>query len=71
MVYAKKLKVLLATLAAMVLLVGAGVAYANSTQDTSTGTGDNGTRVSGHDESDGPGDSDGLGDSEGSGNSED
>ena len=55
---AQKLKVLLAVLFAMVMLIGAGVAYANSTQDTSTGGGgDNGAQVAGQDGSDGPGES--------------
>ncbi len=76
--YAKK--VLLAVVAALVLLVGAGVAYANSTQDTSTGGGrDNGAQVvAGQDDSDGPsesaeepGDADEPGDVDGPGDTED
>jgi hypothetical protein len=77
-VSAQKLKVLLAAVAAMVLILGAGVAYANSTQDTpSTGSGGNGAQVAGDDDSDGPGDSeepgdaDEAGDDDGPGDTED
>jgi hypothetical protein len=50
-VSAQKLKVLLAVVAAMVLILGAGVAYANSTQDIpSTSTGGNGAQVVGNDD---------------------
>ena len=59
---AQRLKVLLAAVAAIVLILGAGVAYANSTQDTSAGARNNGAQVAGNDDSDGPGDSDEQGD---------
>jgi hypothetical protein len=76
---ARKLKVLIAVMAALVLILAAGVAYANnSSHPTSTGTsGDNGTQVVGNDESDGPGaaeepgDADEPGDIDGPGDVED
>ena len=76
---AQKLKVLIVAMAALVLILAAGVAYANSSQPTSTGTsGDNGAQVAGNDESDGPGDpeeepgdADEPGDVDGSGDTED
>jgi hypothetical protein len=75
---ARKLKVLIAALAAMVLILAAGVAYANSSQPTSTGaSGDNGAQVAGNDESDGlgaaeePGDAHEPGDVDGPGDTED
>ena len=75
---AQKLKVLIAAMAAMVLILAAGVAYANSSQPTSTGaSGDNGAQVAGNDESDGPGaaeepgDADKPGDVDGPGDTED
>jgi hypothetical protein len=76
---AQKLKVLIAALAAMILILAAGVAYANSSQQpTSTGSsGDNGAQVVGNDESDGPGaaeepgDADEPGDVDGPGDTED
>jgi hypothetical protein len=62
---AQKLKVLMAALAAMVLVLAAGVAYANSSQPTSTGaSGDNGAQVAPNDESDGPGDAEEPGDAD-------
>jgi hypothetical protein len=62
---AQKLKVLLAALVAMVLILAAGVAYANSSQPTSTGaSGDNGAQVAGNEESDGPGDAEEPGDAD-------
>jgi hypothetical protein len=77
-VNARKVKVLVAALLAMVLLIGAGVAYAanNALQPTST-TG--GAQVAGQDDdSDGPGeeaeepgDADEPGDSDGPGDTED
>ena len=74
----QKRKVLIAALAALVLVLAAGVAYANSSQPTSTGTsGDNGAQVVGNDESDGPGaaeepgDADESGDVDGPGDTED
>jgi hypothetical protein len=73
-VFTQRLKVLLAVVAAMVLLVGAGAAYAaNSTQNTGTGAGDNnGAQVAGNDDSDGPGDdADEPGDHDGPGDTED
>jgi hypothetical protein len=75
-VSAQKVKVLLAVVAAMVLILGAGVAYANSAQDTTTGGG----QVAGNDRSeesgaaedeDGPGDADEAGDVDGPGDTED
>ena len=76
---AQKLKVLIAALAAMILILAAGVAYGNSSQQpTSTGSsGDNGAQVVGNDESDGPGaaeepgDADEPGDVDGPGDTED
>jgi hypothetical protein len=75
---AQKVKVLIAAVAAMVLILAAGVAYANSSQPTSTGaSGDNGAQVAGNDESDGPGaaeepgDADEPGDVDGPGDTED
>jgi hypothetical protein len=75
---AQKVKVLIAALATMVLILAAGVAYANSSQPTSTGDrGDNGAQVVGNDESDGPGeagepdDTDEPGDVDGPGDIED
>jgi hypothetical protein len=75
---AQKLRVLIAALAAMVLVLAAGVAYANSSQPTSPGaSGDNGAQVVGNDESDGPGaaeepgDADEPGDVDGPGDTED
>jgi hypothetical protein len=74
----QKLKVLIAAMAALVLILAAGVAYANSSQPTSTGTsGYNGAQVAGNDESDGagaaeePGDTDEPGDVDGPGDVED
>ena len=62
---AQKVKVLIAAMAAMVLILAAGVAYANSSQPTSTGaSGDNGAQVAGNDESDGPGDAEEPGDAD-------
>jgi hypothetical protein len=76
---AQKLKVLVALLAAMVLILAAGVAYANSTQSAGTpGAGaDNGAQVADDDDSDEPGDveepgdADEPGDSDGPGDTED
>jgi hypothetical protein len=76
---AQKLKVLIAALAAMVLVLAAGVAYANSSQPTSTtgASGDKGAQVAPNDESDGPGaaeepgDADEPGDVDGPGDTED
>ena len=75
---AQKVKVLIAAMAAMVLILAAGVAYANSSQPTSTGaSGDNGAQVAGNDEYVGPGaaeepgDADEPGDVDGSGDTED
>jgi hypothetical protein len=74
---AQKLKVLIAAMAAMVLILAAGVAYANSSQPISTGaSGDNGAQVAGNDVSDGPGaaeepgDADEPGDVDGPGDTE-
>ena len=75
---AQKRKVLIVAMAAMVLILAAGVAYANSSQPTSTrASGDNGAQVAGNDESDGPGaaeepgDADEPGDVDGPGDTED
>jgi hypothetical protein len=75
---AQKLKVLIAAIATLVLILAAGVAYANSPQPASTGaSGDNGAQVVGNDESDGagaaeePGDADEPGDVDGPGDIED
>jgi hypothetical protein len=75
---AQKLKVLIAALAAIVLVLAAGVAYANSSQPTSPGaSGDNGAQVAANDESDGageagePDDADEPGDVDGPGDTED
>jgi hypothetical protein len=75
---AQKLKVLIAALAAMVLILAAGVAYANGSKPTSTGaSGDNGAKVAANDESDGageagePDDADEPGDEDGPGDTED
>jgi hypothetical protein len=71
-VAAQKLKVLIAVMAAMVLVLAAGVAYANSSQPTNTGaSGDNGAQVVGNDESDGPGAAEEPGDADGPGDTED
>ena len=76
---AQKTKVLIAAVAAMVLILAAGVAYANSGQPTSTGGGQGG-QVAGNDRSDvsgaaedeaGPGDADEAGDVDGPGDTED
>ena len=77
---AHKMKVLIAAVAAMVLTLAAGVAYANSGQPTSTGGGQGGQQVAGNDRSDvsgaaedeaGPGDADEAGDVDGPGDTED
>jgi hypothetical protein len=69
---AQKVKILIALLATMVLLIGAGVAYAASSSAPDTTTGDRGAQVAGQDESDGPGDdADGPGDLDGPGDTED
>jgi hypothetical protein len=75
---AQKVKVLIAALAAMVLILAAGVAYANSSQPTSTGaSGDNSAQGAANDESDGageagePDDTDEPGDVDGPGDTED
>jgi hypothetical protein len=75
---AQKVKVLIAALATMVLILAAGVAYANSSQPTSPGaSGDTGAQVVANDESDGPGeagepdDTDEPGDVDGPGDIED
>jgi hypothetical protein len=75
---AQKRKVLIAALAAIVLVLAAGVAYANSSQPTNTAArGDNGAQVVGNDESYGPGaaeepgDADEPGDVDGPGDTED
>ena len=75
---AQKRKVLIAAIAAMVLVLAAGVAYANNSQPTNTGASeDNGAQVAAKDESDGPsaaeepGDADEPGDVDGPGDTED
>ncbi len=61
---AQKVKILIAMLAAMVLLIGAGVAYAANSGAPNTSTADHGAQVAGQDDSDEPGDFDGPGDTE-------
>ena len=69
---AQKVKILIALLAAMVLLIGAGVAYAANSGAPNTSTGDHGAQVAGQDDSDGPGDdADEPGDFDGPGDTED
>jgi hypothetical protein len=66
-------KMLLAMVAALLLLVGAGVAYANNSAPDNTGSGDSGAQVAGDEDAneagetedaDEPGDVDGPGDTE-------
>jgi hypothetical protein len=68
---AQKVRILIALLATMALLIGAGVAYAANSSAPHTSTGDRGAQVAGQDDYDGPGDDadepgdlDGLGDTE-------
>jgi hypothetical protein len=70
---ARKLKVLIALLAAMVLILAAGVAFATNSAPDNTSTGDRGAQVAGDDDAneagetedaDEPGDVDGPGDTE-------
>ena len=69
---AQKVKILIALLVAMVLLIGAGVAYAANSGAPNTSTGDHGAQVTGQDDSDGPGDdADEPGDVDGPGDTED
>ena len=69
---AQRVKFLIALLAAMVLLIGAGVAYAANTSAPDMSTGDQGAQVAGQDDSDGPGDdADEPGDFDGPGDIED
>jgi hypothetical protein len=53
---AKRLRALIAVLAAAVLLIGAGVAYASNSAPEPTSTGGHGAQVVDQDDSDGPGD---------------
>jgi hypothetical protein len=56
-VLAQRVRVLVAVVAAMVLIVGAGVAYAtNNSAPEPTSTGDRGAQAAGNEDSDGPGD---------------
>jgi hypothetical protein len=69
---AQKMKILIALLATMVLLIGAGVAYAANSSAPDTSTGDRGAQVAGQNDSDGPGDdADEPGDLDGPGDAED
>ena len=78
-VYTRKVRVLIAVVAAMVLIIGAGVAYAASNNaEGPTSAGDRGAQVAGNEDSDGPGegaeepgDADEPGDSDGPGDTED
>jgi hypothetical protein len=74
-----KVRVLIAVVVAMVLIIGAGVAYAaNNSASAPPSTGDRGAQVVGNEDSDGadesaeePGDADEPGDSDGPGDTED
>jgi hypothetical protein len=69
---AQKVKILIALLATMALLIGAGVSYAANSSAPDTSTGDRGAQVAGQDDSDGPGDdADEPGDLDGPGDTED
>jgi hypothetical protein len=69
---AQKVRILMALLATMALLIGAGVAYAANSSAPDTSTGDRGAQVAGQDDSDGPGDdADEPGDLDGPGDAED
>ena len=70
---AQKVKILIALLATMVLLIGAGVAFAANSGASDTGAGGRGDQVVGQDDdSDGPGeDADEPGDFDGAGDTED
>ncbi len=70
---AQKVKILIALLATMVLLIGAGVAFAANSGASDTGAGERGGQVVGQDDdSDGPGDdADEPGDFDGAGDTED
>ena len=70
---AQKVKLLIALLATMVLLIGAGVAFAANSGASDTSPGDRGAQVAGQDDdSDGPGDdADEPGDFDGPGDTED
>jgi hypothetical protein len=72
-VVAQKVKILIALLATMVLLIGAGVAFAANSGASDTGAGERGGQVVGQDDdSDGPGDdADEPGDFDGAGDTED
>jgi hypothetical protein len=52
----KRARAFIAVLAAMVLLIGAGVAYAGNSAPEPTSTGGHGAQVVDQDDSDGPGD---------------
>ena len=68
----QKVKILIALLATMALLIGAGVAYAANSSAPDTSTGDRGAQVAGQNDSDGPGDdADEPGDLDGPGDAED
>ena len=73
---AQKVKILIALLATMVLLIGAGVAFAANSGASDTGAGERGGQVVGQDDdsddADGPGDdADEPGDFDGAGDTED
>jgi hypothetical protein len=57
-------RALIAVLAAMVLLIGASVAYAGNSAPEPTSTGDHGAQVVDQDDSDGPGDAEEPGDAD-------
>jgi hypothetical protein len=59
---AKKLRVFIAMLAVLVLLIGAGVAYATNNAPDPTNTGNQGAQVAGQDDSEGPSDDEESGD---------
>ena len=69
---AQKVRILIALLATMALLIGAGVAYAANSSAPDTSTGDRGAQVAGQNDSDRPGDdADEPGDLDGPGDAED
>jgi hypothetical protein len=71
-VVAQKVKILIALLATIVLLIGAGVAFAANSGASDTSAGAGGQVVGQDDDSDGPGDdADEPGDFDGAGDTED
>jgi hypothetical protein len=59
-----RVRALIAVLAAMVLLIGAGVAYAGNNTPEPTSTAGHGAQVVDQDDSDGPGDAEEPGDAD-------